>query len=66
MHMEPTPTVQVAVKTVLPGQSFARNSAFLCVNDVVVNLPCRLDTIKVFFRKVNTNKYIINTVLTSS
>ena len=35
--------------------SFTGNSAFLCVNDVVVDL-----------RYVSTNKYINNTVFTSS
>ena len=45
----------------------AGNGAFLCVNDVVyVHLHCRKDAIKVFFREVNTNKYTIITVLTSS
>ena len=37
-----------------------------CVKDVAVDLPCRKDAIKVPFREVNTNKYIINTVLTTS
>ena len=44
---------------------FTTNGAFLCVNDVVVHLRCRKDAIKVFL-EVNTNKDIINTVLTSS
>ena len=44
----------------------AGNGAFLLVNEVVVHLPCRKDAIKVFFREVKTNKYIIDTVLTSS
>ena len=39
--------------------------AFPCVSDVVVDIPCRKDATKVLFREVNTNKYIINTVLTS-
>ena len=29
--------------------SFTGNGAFLCVNDVVVDLPCRKDATKVFF-----------------
>ena len=45
---------------------FIGNGAFLCANDVVVDLPCRKDATKVFFREVNTNKYIINAVVTSS
>ena len=44
---------------------FIGNGAFLCVSDVVVDIPCRKDATKVLFREVNTNKYIINTVLTS-
>ena len=45
---------------------FIGNGAFLCANEVVVDLPCRKDAAKVFFCEVNTNKYFINTVLTSS
>ena len=45
---------------------FTGNGTFLCVNDVVVDLSCRKDTLKVFFLKVNINKCIINTILTSS
>ena len=32
------------------------NGAFLCVQDVVVDLPWRKDANKVFFREVNANK----------
>ena len=46
---------------------FTGNSAFwLCVNDVVLGVPCRKDATEVFFCEVHTNKYIINTVLPSS
>lgn len=46
---------------------FTENSAFwLCVNDIVVDLPRRKDATKVFVREVNTTKYIINAVLPSS
>ena len=37
----------------------------LSVNNVVVSLPCRKDATKVFFREVNANKDIMNTVLPS-
>ena len=61
MHTELAPAVCAAVKTVLSSHSFALlnrntgNGAFLCINDVVVDLPCRKDASKVFFREVNTN-----------
>ena len=45
---------------------FTGNGAFLWVNDVVVDLSCQRDATKIFFREVNKNKYIINTVLMSS
>ena len=31
---------------------FTGNGAFRCINDVVVDLPCRKDAIKVFFRGI--------------
>ena len=45
---------------------FHRKRCILSANDVVVDLPCQKDATKVFLRDVNTNKYIMNTVLTSS
>ena len=44
--------------------SFTGNGAFLCVKDVVVDLPCRTGRHQSLL--FNTNKYIIITVLTSS
>ena len=37
-----------------------------CISVVRVDLPRRKEAIKVFIREVNSNKYIINTVLPSS
>ena len=65
---KPVPAVRVAVKTAILSIicPFTLNGAFLCVNDVV-HVPClNWDGTYVFFREVNTNKYIINTALTSS
>ena len=65
LHTEPAPAVRAAVKTVLSCQSFAL-SPEQCISVVRVDLPRRKEAIKVFIREVNSNKYIINTVLPSS
>ena len=60
LHTESAPAVRAVVKTAILSIicPFTGNGAFLCVNDVVVDLPCRKDATKIFFREGNTNKYI--------
>ena len=65
LHTEPAPAVRAAVKTVLSCQSFALHRK-QCISVVRVDLHRRKEAIKVFIREVNSNKYIINTVLPSS
>ena len=52
VHTEPAPagargSQNCAILSILCP--FSENRAFLCVNDVVVDLPCGKDTTKVFF-----------------